>query len=152
MNALVVHFSKFGHTKMIAESIGETLETAGTARVIGMDQLGESDLNQIDLVVMGSPTHKMNLPEAVQPVLEALPRRSLRDVPVAAFDTSYRMNAFLARFTAAKRLDGKLRKLGGKRVVPPETFFVEGREGPLEEGEIERAKGWAASILAQVAQ
>ncbi len=27
---------------------------------------------------MGSPTHRMNLPEAVRPVLEALPRRALK--------------------------------------------------------------------------
>jgi hypothetical protein len=98
-------------------------------------------------VVMGSPTHRMNLPEAVRPVFEALPRRILRKTPVAAFDTSYKMSAFLARFTASKRLDRSLRKLGGKRVVPPETFHVVEKQGPLYDGEIDRAKVWAASIL-----
>jgi hypothetical protein len=44
----------------------------------------------------------------------------------------------------------KLRKLGGKRILPPEIFLVTGREGPLYEGEIERAKDWANSILAEV--
>ena len=97
---------------------------------------------------MGTPTHKMNLPEAVRPVFEELPKRSLRGVPIAAFDTSYKMSAFLGRFTAAKRIDRKLRKLGGKRLVPPETFHVEdNHEGPLYDGEIERAKNWAGSIL-----
>jgi hypothetical protein len=69
-------------------------------------------------------------------------------VCIAAFDTSYKMSAFLARFTAAKRIDRKLRKLGGKRLVPPETFHVhEHHEGPLFDGEIERAKDWAESML-----
>jgi hypothetical protein len=81
----------------------------------------------------------MNLPEVVWPVFDALPRRLLHDTQVAAFDTSYKMSWWLARFTAARKLDRKLRKLGGKRVVPTESFFVEGREGPLYEGEIERA-------------
>jgi len=57
------------------------------------------------------------------------------------------INTFLARFTAAKKLTQKLRKLGGKRIVPPETFHVVEREGPLYDGEIERAKEWAASLV-----
>jgi flavodoxin len=146
MNSLVVYFSKFGNTKKVAEAIAETLKSEGSVRVISADQLAASDLNEVDLVVMGSPTHRMNLPEAVRPVFETLPRRILRNVPVAAFDTSYKMSAWLARSTAARKLDRRLRRLGGKRVVPPETFHVVEREGPLYDGEIERAKEWAESI------
>jgi hypothetical protein len=89
---------------------------------------------------MGSPTHRMRLPEEVRPFFDALPRRCLRRAAVAAFDTSYHMNGFLARFTAAKTLDGKLHKLGRKRIAALETFFMAGREGPLEEDEIERPR------------
>ncbi|HSG16140.1 MAG TPA: hypothetical protein VLE70_07440, partial [Anaerolineae bacterium] len=95
---------------------------------------------------MGSPTHNMNLPKAVRPVLESLPRRCMKDKQFAAFDTSYKMNWLLARFTAAPRLNRKLRKLGGEQAIRPETFFVEAREGPLFEGELERAGAWAASL------
>ena len=149
MNALIVHFSKFGNTQKVAEAIAEALASDGAVRVVSTDQLSVSDLNQADLVVMGSPTHRMNLPEVVRPVFETLPRRVLRGKRVAAFDTSYKMSPLLARFTAAPKLDRKLRRLGGKRLVRPETFHVVGREGPLYEGEIERAKAWAASILDQ---
>jgi hypothetical protein len=48
--------------------------------------------------------------------------------------------------TAAKPLDRRLRGLGGKRVAPPETFFMAGRERPLEDGEIERARAWAGTL------
>jgi flavodoxin len=150
MKSLVVYFSKFGNTRQVAEAIAETLGSAGPARVISMDRLGVSDLQEVDLVVMGSPTHRMNLPQAVRPVLETLPRRVLRGKLVAAFDTSYKMSRWLAPFTAARKLAGRLRRLGGKRVVPPETFHVVGRDGPLYEGEIERARTWAASILQRV--
>lgn len=150
MKSLIVYFSKFGNTQRIAEAIAETLRTAGPVQVITLDQLAVSDLEGVDLVVMGSPTHRMNLPEAVRPVFETLPRRVLRGTPVAAFDTSYKMSPLLARFTAAWRLAQKLRKLGGKRVVRPETFHVVEREGPLYDGEIERARAWAASILGRV--
>jgi flavodoxin I len=150
MNALVVYHSKFGNTQQVAEAIAEVFQRAGTARTLRADQLAPAELQDVDLVVMGTPTHKMNLPEAVRPVFEELPRRSLRGVPIAAFDTSYKMSAFLARFTAAKRIDRKLRKLGGKRLVPPETFYVkEHHEGPLYDGEVKRAKTWAERILGE---
>lgn len=152
MNALVVHFSKFGNTQQVAEAIGDRLSAEGTVRVIRLDELAASDLEGLDLLVMGSPTHRMNLPEEVRPVFEGLPKRVLPKTPVAAFDTSYKMSAFLARFTAAKKLARKLRKLGGKRIVPPETFQVVGKEGPLYEGELERTRQWAETILQRLHQ
>jgi flavodoxin len=150
MNALLVYYSKFGNTQEVAEAIAEELQSAGSVRTLSTDQLTADDMRGIDLAVMGTPTHKMNLPEAVRPILEQLPRGILRGVPVATFDTSYKMSAFLARFTAAKRLRQKLRKLGGKPIVPAETFHVTEREGPLYDGEIERARRWASSILEQL--
>lgn len=150
MNALVVYFSKFGNTQKVAEAIAATLEPAGFVRVLSMDQLTVPDMRAVDLVVMGAPTHRMNLPKEIGPVFETLPKRILRGIPVAAFDTSYKMSALLARFTAAKKLAGKLRKLGGKRIVPPETFHVVEKEGPLYDGEIERAEKWTQLILGQL--
>jgi flavodoxin len=152
VNILVVYFSKFGNTKQVAEAIGEVLGSEGAVRLLDADQLTPDALRNIDLVVMGSPTHNMNLPKAVRPILNTLPRRILRKTPVAAFDTSYKMSdrntpEFLARFTAAPKLARALRKLGGKRIIPPETFHVKDREGPLYEGEIERARAWGMSIL-----
>jgi flavodoxin len=151
MEALVVYHSKYGNTRQVAQAIAGVFQRAGAARTLSAEHLTPAAVEAVDLVVMGTPTHKMNLPEAVRPVFERLPRRSLRGVAIAAFDTSYEMSAFLARFTAAKRVDRKLRKLGGRRLVPPETFLVEhNHEGPLLNGEIERAQGWAELILAQL--
>jgi len=147
MRSLVVYFSKFGNTQQIAEAIAETLGSAGSVDVISINQFSVSDLEGVELVVMGSPTHRMNLPEAIRPVFESLPRRILSGMPVAVFDTSYKMSRWLAHFTAARKLGQRLRGLGGKQVVLAETFHVEGREGPLYEGEIDQAKEWAALIL-----
>lgn len=147
MNTLVIYFSLFGNTQMVAEAIARTFESVGNPRLLPCDRLEESDLEKCDLVVMGCPTHKMNLPKNVRPVFERLPKKILRGKWVAAFDTSYEMSPFMARFTASKRLDHKLRKLGGKRAVRPETFLVTGKEGPLFEGEIERAGAWAQTII-----
>jgi flavodoxin len=150
MNNLVVYFSQFGNTQKLAEVIAERLSSNGDVRTISSDDLTVEDLKEADLLVMGSPTHNMNLPKSVKPVFEKLPKRILSGTPVAAFDTSYKMSGLLNQFTASKRLIKKLRKLGGRPVLPPEIFHVTEREGPLYEGEIERAQAWAGSILARL--
>ncbi len=150
MNALVVYHSQFGNTQIVAEAIAEELQKVASVRLLRFERLTAADLQGVDLAVVGTPTHKMNLPDAVRPVFDGLPRGVLGRVHVAAFDTSYRMSAFLARFTASKKLARKLRKLGGKRIVPPETFHVSARTGPLYEGEVERGRDWATSILGQL--
>lgn len=147
MQTLVVYFSKFGNTQQVAEVIAGGLSGNGAVITLSSDKLTDSALQEANLVVMGTPTHNMNLPKVVQPVFDGLPRKILSRKLVAAFDTSYKMSAILARFTAAKKLSKKMRKLGGRQIVPPETFHVKDREGPLFEGEVERAQSWAAGIL-----
>ena len=40
-----------------------------------------------------------------------------------------------------------LKGRGGTLVASPEGFFVKGTKGPLREGELERAAGWAKGIV-----
>jgi flavodoxin len=150
VNTLLVYFSKFGNTMKVTEAIADVLGSAGNVSVIPSSQLTIDELQAVDLVVMGTPTHKMNLPAEVRPIFDALPKRILKKTPVVAFDTSYKLSAWLRPFTAARRLLPKLRKLGGKPLLPPQTFHVMEREGPLYEGEIERAREWARQILARL--
>ena len=49
---------------------------------------------------------------------------------------------------AAEPIGDKLESKGGEPVLPPEGFYVEGTEGPLTDGELERAADWARQILA----
>ncbi len=150
MKSLVVYFSKFGNTQLVAEAIAGELAAAGPVETIPAGELAAVHLEEADLVVMGSPTHNMNLPKTVRPILARLPKKSLRGKQVAAFDTSYEMNWLLNLFTASKRLDRVLRRLGGKQAVRPQIFLVTGREGPLFDGELDRAREWAATILARM--
>ena len=147
MKALLVYFSQFGNTQKVAQAVAEGLEPAASVRVIGAERLSVPELDGIDLLVMGSPAHRMNLPEAVRPVLAQLPRHSLHGKWVAAFDTSYKMSRWLAPFTAARKLARQLRKLGGRQAAGPETFHVQGKEGPLYDGELVRAGAWARAVL-----
>ena len=103
MNVLIVSFSKFGHTRKIAVEIAKTLQEQTSVREIAADQLRAADFSGLDLLIFGTPTHRMNLPEAMRPILEDLPRRCLRGVKFAAFDTSYKMSPWLEPFTESTR-------------------------------------------------
>ena len=79
----------------------------------------------------------------------------MRGTKVAAFDTripaedtgSWVFKLFSKQFGyAAKPIAEKLQKKGGELIAPPEGFVVVASEGPLKEGELERAIEWAATI------
>jgi hypothetical protein len=71
---------------------------------------------------------------------------------VATFDT--RIKSGWARIFgfAAGRMAKDLEKKGATLVGSPEPFYVEGTEGPLKEGELERASSWAREILKSLEQ
>ena len=52
--------------------------------------------------------------------------------------------------SAAHGMARRLRRHGYGLVVEPESFFVEGTPGPLEEGELERAKEWGRTLANEV--
>ena len=85
-----------------------------------------------------------------------IPAGKLNGIKVAAFDTRMDVkevnNVVLTFFAklfgyAAEPIGKQLVKKGGVEVVPPAGFIVEGSEGPLKEGELERAAEWAKRVL-----
>jgi hypothetical protein len=97
------------------------------------------------MLIVGGPTQRHGASEALRVFLASMPRRSLLALAAAAFDTRYRMATWKSG-SAARGIAGRLRRAGGTLVVPPESFFVAGREGPLEQGELERAAQWGERV------
>jgi len=144
MNALVVYDSLYGNTEKIARAVGEALGP-GT-RVVRAGGVDPADLETVDLLVVGSPTHGGRPTEAVQELLERLEGSLPAGARVAAFDT--RMGAkWVGIFGyAAGKIARVLEKAGGTLVAPAEGFVVRGKEGPLKDGERERATNWAKEL------
>ncbi len=158
MKTLIVYFSKFGNTGRLAEAIAEAVGQAGEARVVNIDQLATSDFEGVDLVVMGTPTHGLTVPQEVRSVLGSLPQGILAGKSVAAFDTTVRAWP-LRRLRASPKLLDQLSRLGDKPVAAPETFYVQTRNpqktGEIDlllEGELDRARQWADKIVGQSAK
>lgn len=166
MRIAVVYESIYGNTGAVAAAIAEGLAEHGDVTSLRPDEPPV----QADLVVFGAPTHAHGLPSkmsradiekevaerkergekidyyptaGVRMLIEDLPYAD--DTPAACFDTRFEKSKVLTG-SAAKTMTKKLRRRGYRMVAPPESFFVEGTEGPLKEGELDRARAWGTSI------
>lgn len=152
MKTLVVYTSQYGNTKKIAQAIGEAcgLESA----VVSAEHAPVNALEGIRLLIVGSPTQGGRPTPALQHFLEAIPSGALQSVHVAAFDTRMEMRTqgWFLRFVmkavnyAAPKISNALTAKGGQLASSPEGFIVLGKEGPLKEGETERAGVWAQKL------
>ncbi|GAA2648229.1 flavodoxin family protein [Paractinoplanes durhamensis] len=158
MKALVVYESMFGNTEKLARAIAGGL--AETADVTLSEVSAAPSAAGFDLLIVGSPTHAFGLsrPTSREEAARqgATPGRiGLREyldhsVPLAGLAAA----AFCSRMdkamsgSAARKSDKRLRRLGCRVVSTPAEFRVSGMTGPLLDGEVDRARTWATSLLA----
>lgn len=158
MKALVVYDSVFGNTEKIAQAISSALGSE-EVQISRINDINPEQLAGLGLLIVGSPTRAFRPTKAITDFLNRIPSNGLKGVDVAAFDTristtdvnSRLLNVLVKLFGyAAKPIADKLTKKGGELVMPPEGFLVKDSEGPLKDGELERAADWARlSIKAQ---
>jgi flavodoxin len=160
MKVMVLYDSLYGNTEQIARAIGEALGSPMEVSVLRVGEVRPEGLAGLDLLVAGSPTQRFNATPATSSLLNSLPSDGLKGIRVAAFDTRLTVDemrsmssvlSFSAKLVgdsayAAKHIASALKKKGGVLVASPEGFYVKGAEGPLQEGEVERAAQWACKI------
>jgi hypothetical protein len=170
--ALIVHESMYGNTRLVAESIAEGLTAAFEVEVVPVHEAEPSRAGAVDLLVVGGPTHmhgmasKMSRKAAVQAAEDdgteveagATQGPSLRewlaaldkvnDGAAATFDTRIDKPPALTG-VAARGIGKRLKRRGYTLIADPESFFVEDSEGPLAPGELERALEWGRQLSAE---
>ena len=146
MKTLVVYDSAFGNTEEIARAIAGALGKPGEVKAVRPGDVTPAELASLELLVIGSPVQGGRATKAVQQLLDRIPAAGLKNVKVATFDT--RMKHFVARMLgyAGDRLARALKEKGANLVAAPQGFIVKGREGPLVDGETERAATWARGL------
>lgn len=161
MRSVVVYESRHGNTRQIAEAIAEGL---GGVPALEVHEAGDR-VRDAELVVIGgqtqlhalaaqggergSPTVRGTSPELPDPGAPGL-REWLRDLPraqgvyAAAFDTRLDKPRWLtgdAAHSIARRLASN-----GYEVLGAQSFLVENTEGPLRDGECERARAFGERL------
>lgn len=164
--ALVVYESIFGNTKHVAEAIGRGLASRYDVALLEVSHAPAAP-EGYQLLVVGGPIHAFGMTRdatrqdarqqafekgvpvvspgvGVREWLAALPAGAAKG-PAAAFDTGMKLGWFVVG-SAARGEAASLRAHGYALVAPPEHFLVQGVDGPLRDGELERAEAWGAAV------
>ncbi|MEV4805279.1 flavodoxin domain-containing protein [Nonomuraea sp. NPDC049421] len=165
MRALVVYESMYGNTQQVARAVADGLATGMPAEVTEIGAAPAHVGDEVTLLVVGGPTHAFSMSRAstrdsaaqqatgplvskdqgVREWLAALSTSSA-GLCAAAFDT--RVAKPRLPGSAARAITKRLRRVGVRVVVPPQSFYVTGTQGPLAAGELERARQWGESLAA----
>jgi flavodoxin len=155
MKTVVVYDSIFGNTAKIAEAIGA--ELGKECALFKVTEATPETFSGADLVVVGSPTRAFRPTPAIKALLGKIGRDALAGVKAASFDTRLSVAdvnngllTFMVRIFgyAAAPMSKTLGKKGARLLLPAEGFFVKASEGPLKEGELERAVDWGKKLKA----
>ena len=155
MKVLIVYDSIFGNTEKIALAISNSLGSKENVETFQVSAIKSEQLVELSLLIVGSPTRAFRPTKAITNFLKKISSNGLKGVKVAAFDTRISPADVNSRFLnilvklfgyAAKPIADKLEKKGGELIISPEGFFVKGTEGPLKDGELERAADWVKLI------
>jgi flavorubredoxin len=148
MNALVLYESRFGNTERVAEAIALVLQESVATRLAAVADVEDcaEALHGVSLLIVGGPTHRHGVSTVLKETLACLGDHALQGTKAATFDT--RMHGpRVVTGSAAAGLERFLRKHGAWIVVPPGSFLVGASEGPLDPGELERARAWTLDVL-----
>ncbi len=153
MHTVIVCNSLYGNTQQIADAIADEMQAAGPVDMINVHpEAAELKLpEKIDLLLVGGPTQVHGIAKTLKESLAGLPGQALDGVAAAAFDTRLRGWAVFTG-AASSGIARRLKQHGAHMLVPPQSFLVMGGEGPLVDGEVERARDWAHAILVAVGQ
>lgn len=164
MRSVIITESYFGNTAAIAEEIAAGLTDAGTDTTVttAEDALNAQAPEGTDLVILATPTHNMGLPspttrrQASDKGAENSPATGIRewidDLSPSVAGPGTRIIAvatttggFMAG-SASKAVVKALKKKG-VTATRGEDFTVADVPGPLAEGEKERARAWAQTLV-----
>jgi flavodoxin len=159
VRAIVVYESYWGSTKQVAEAVAEGI--GPDVRALTTDEATPDLVAGADLIVAGAPMHAFSLPresgldnlkndkKAPRPADVSHPtlRSWLKELPKgsgkgAGFDTRFKRSPG----SAAKKVRKELQKAGYSPVGDDGEFLVAGTYGPMQDGELDRAREWGATL------
>jgi hypothetical protein len=166
LTALVVYESMFGSTQEVAAAVADGLRAVGVVtELVDVRHAPPARDAGFDLLVVGAPTHAFSLsrpstrqdavrqgasPElagtGVREWIAAMgPRGEAQGRAAAAFDTRVTKVRSLPK-AASTRAAHLLARRGYHLVSRPTPFLVHDVKGPLVDGELDHAGGWAREI------
>jgi menaquinone-dependent protoporphyrinogen IX oxidase len=150
VKVIVVYESRYGNTKLVAETIAEGLrEVEGIeTHVTEVKQVDLGKVPDYDAILVGSPNHIGRPTGGVSKFIDKLGKLPLVERLFAAFDTYLGKDSEKVTKKLEKRIDDKI--AGSKLVIPGLSVRVDGMKGPISEGELPKCKEFGEKIAAQL--
>jgi Flavodoxin len=167
MKALVVYESMFGNTEQIARAVADGL---GESVEVQLTEVSDAPLDpdpELELIVVGGPTHAFSMSRTrtradaisqgghkgesdfgLREWLSALPSGPHTE-KIATFDTKVERMHHLPG-SAAKSAARAAHRHGYESAAKAESFYVDDIDGPLLEGELDRAQAWGQQLAASI--
>ena len=161
--ALIIVESCFGNTRAIADSVAAGLIDGGVdAQVVDVDEAPSCLPADLDLLILGAPTHNRGLPTAATRAKACAQAGSGKashgigewletvaipaSIDAAAFDTVI-SKGWLSG-SAAKAIAKALQRHQGRRTASVRSFVVTANKGPLATGQETDAHSWGRELAA----
>jgi len=144
--ALIVYESKYGNTKLVAETIAEGL-AVGKQIAVTLTEVGDAAVETLasaDIILVGSPNHMGKPTAGITKFIDKLGKIKIEGKTGAAFDTYM----FSDYEKAVKRIEAQLKQQApGVRIsVPGLSVRVKGMKGPLADDELAKAREFGIKL------
>jgi flavodoxin len=166
MKAVVVYESIFGNTAAVARAVAEGF--GPEARALTTDEATEPVVAEAEVIIAGAPVIGFSLanektregigraeadgptpPDTAHPSLRAwLEELAPAKGVAAAFET----RIWWSPRGATGSIEKGLRRAGYRALAKAEKFVVEGKYGPLRDGELDRAREWGHELAVAAGQ
>lgn len=147
---IVVYESKYGNTKLVAETIIEGMNEVGGIEAF-LSELKGVDLNKIldyDVILIGSPNHMGGPTRGIKGFIDKLGKLQLKGKMFAVFDTYLGKDFEKAVKKMEKQINEKV--LGIKQLTPGLSIKVQGMKGPIADDELPKCRWFGKKIATQL--
>ncbi len=146
----IVYDTRYGNTKLVAETIGEGLrDVEGIQTAISdIEGVDLETLHGYDAILIGSPNHYSGPTKGVQNFIDNLSGRNLNGKAYAVFDTFVGKDSDFFLGKAARKMEKRI----GEKVpdlellTPGLSIRVGGTKGPIVEGELPKCRDFGRKI------
>lgn len=147
---VVIYDSKYGNTKLVAETIAGTLneDSEIEAEVVPVKETTSDLIAASNAMLIGSPNHMGNSTRRIKKFIDSLEGMQLEGRIAAVFDT-YIGKDFEK---AVHKMEERISQIapGIKLAVPGLSIKVGGMKGPVIEEELAKCRDFASNFAAQL--
>jgi len=151
VKVFVVYDTKYGNTKLAAESILEGMKAEGVETAIGyVKEVDTGKIADYDAIVLGAPNHMGRPSRTMKKFVDRLAELDLKAKDAAVFGT------YTGRIRMVDRAVKKLEKMVEKKLPNLNLISqglstrVNGIPGPLVEGELPKCVDFGKKIAGQL--